>query len=41
MQSNGATLGVTDDDAKALALETEEVEETPQGVVEWTPDDVI
>ena len=24
-----ATLGVTDDDAKALAMEIEEVEETP------------
>ena len=38
--SNDATLDVTGDDTNAINLEIE-VKETPQGLAEWTPDDVF
>ena len=40
-QSNGATLGVTGDYDDATAPEILEAEESPNVVVEWTPDDVF
>lgn len=39
--SNGVTPGVTGDNADPLVVEIEEVIETPQGLVEWTPADVF
>lgn len=40
-KSKGTTLGIIGDSADAIITETEEVEETPQGVVEWTPNVVM
>lgn len=39
--SNGATFGVASEAASIFTEETLEVKENPQGVVEWTPDDVF
>ena len=39
--SNGVILGVTGDDAGNYTKQTKEVKKTPQGVAEWTPDDIF
>lgn len=39
--SNGGTLGITSEEPSTIAREAEEEEETPQQLVEWTPDDVF
>ena len=40
-QLSDVTLGVTGDNTFTPNQETEEIEETPQGLCEWTPDDVV
>lgn len=35
-----ATFGVTSDNILTLTQQAEAVKETPQGLTEWTPDDV-
>lgn len=39
--SNDAILGVIGEDPDIIALKIEDVDETPQQLAEWTPDDIF